>query len=93
MDVRIVKALQCTCVREHNRIRTAFKQSTRQRRIESEGISSIVRSAGLPGYTLDVVTVLGKHPAIGVEQLVSFVVWDQSASVAVRKSVEAPGSA
>ncbi|EMD38714.1 siderophore biosynthesis enzyme [Gelatoporia subvermispora B] len=57
-------------------------------RIESEGISSIVRSAGLPEHTLDVVTILGKHPAIGVEQLVSFIVWDQSTSVAVRKSTK-----
>ncbi|OCH93414.1 hypothetical protein OBBRIDRAFT_790288 [Obba rivulosa] len=55
-------------------------------RIESEGISSIARNAALPDYNLDVVTILGKHPTIGAEQLVSFVVWDQSTSIAVRKS-------
>ncbi|RPD66154.1 peptide synthetase [Lentinus tigrinus ALCF2SS1-7] len=54
-------------------------------RIESEGISSILRSAAAPAYTLDVITVLAKHPAIGVEQLVSFVAWDSSVPVSTRK--------
>ncbi|KAI0721073.1 peptide synthetase [Cerioporus squamosus] len=54
-------------------------------RIESEGISSILRSAAAPERTLDVMTILAKHPAIGVEQLVSFVAWDSSVPVSTRK--------
>ncbi|RDX56754.1 peptide synthetase [Lentinus brumalis] len=54
-------------------------------RIESEGISSILRSAAAPERTLDVMTILAKHPAIGVEQLVSFVAWDTSVPVSTRK--------
>ena len=54
-------------------------------RIESEGISSILRSAAAPAHTLDVITILAKHPAIGVEQLVSFVAWDPAVPVATRK--------
>ncbi|OBZ75800.1 Nonribosomal peptide synthetase 2 [Grifola frondosa] len=54
-------------------------------RIESEGISSILRNAALSSYTLDAMTILAKHPAIGLEQLVSFVAWDTSVPVSVRK--------
>lgn len=55
-------------------------------RIESEGISSIIRQA-IPtsGFSLDAFTILGKHPAIGTEQLVSFVTWDSSVPVSIRK--------
>lgn len=57
-------------------------------RIESEGISSIVRKAAPTSSTfmLDATTVLAKHPLIGAEQLVSFIAWDPSVSVATRKS-------
>ena len=54
-------------------------------RIESEGISSIIRNAAAPSRTLDVMTILAKHPAIGVDQLVSFIAWDASVPVATRK--------
>jgi len=56
-------------------------------RIESEGISAIIRK-GIPtgsGLTLDASTIIGKHPAIGSDQLVSFVTWE-SVPIAVRKS-------
>ncbi|KAF9013880.1 peptide synthetase [Cyathus striatus] len=57
-------------------------------RIESEGISAIVRKAALPSETfiLDATTVLAKHPAISSDQLVTFFTWDGSISVATRKS-------
>lgn len=57
-------------------------------RIESEGISAIVRKALPPNptFTLDAVTVLAKHPSIGAQQLVTFFAWDPSVSVLVRKS-------
>lgn len=57
-------------------------------RIESEGISAIVRKA-IPStdtITLDATTVLAKHPAINVDQLVSFFTWDNTISVSTRKS-------
>ncbi|KAH9901403.1 hypothetical protein C8Q73DRAFT_786775 [Cubamyces lactineus] len=54
-------------------------------RIESEGISSILRGAAAPEHTLDAMTILAKHPSIGIDQLVSFVAWDPSVPVAVRK--------
>ncbi|EJF65871.1 peptide synthetase [Dichomitus squalens LYAD-421 SS1] len=54
-------------------------------RIESEGISSIIRSAAAPSRTLDVMTILAKHPAIGVDQLASFIAWDTSVPVGIRK--------
>ena len=54
-------------------------------RIESEGISSILRNAAAPERTLDVITILAKHPSIGIDQLVSFIAWDTSVAVAVRK--------
>ncbi|KAI9064453.1 hypothetical protein FKP32DRAFT_1591881 [Trametes sanguinea] len=54
-------------------------------RIESEGISSILRNAAAPKYSADAITILAKHPAIGIDQLVSFVAWDPSVSVATRK--------
>ncbi|KAH9946102.1 uncharacterized protein BXZ73DRAFT_72945 [Epithele typhae] len=52
-------------------------------RIESEGISSIIRNAAAPARTLDVLTVLAKHPDIGVDQLVSFIAWDQAIPIAL----------
>ncbi|KAG6874203.1 hypothetical protein C0995_003749 [Termitomyces sp. Mi166 len=56
-------------------------------RIESEGISSIIRQAvQSPGFSLDASTILGKHPSIGAEQLVSFVTWDTSVPVSIRKT-------
>ncbi|KAI0336556.1 hypothetical protein GY45DRAFT_411925 [Cubamyces sp. BRFM 1775] len=54
-------------------------------RIESEGISSILRAAAAPEHALDAMTILAKHSAIGADQLVSFVAWDPSVPVAVRK--------
>lgn len=59
-------------------------------RIESEGISSIIRKASpsFSGFYLDATTVLAKHPSIGTEQLVSFVSWDTSIPVSIRKSTK-----
>ncbi|KAF9464762.1 peptide synthetase [Collybia nuda] len=59
-------------------------------RIESEGISSIIRKAAPASsiFALDASTVLAKHSLIGAEQLVSFVSWDPSVSVSIRKSVK-----
>ena len=54
-------------------------------RIESEGISAVVRraAADFPGLKtqLDASTVLAKHPVLQTDQLVSFVAWDTSVSV------------
>lgn len=57
-------------------------------RIESEGISAIVRKAIPPTDTvaLDATTVLAKHPAINVDQLVSFFTWNSNISISTRKS-------
>lgn len=57
-------------------------------RIESEGISAIVRKAVPPTstFTVDATTVLAKHPAINVDQLVSFFTWDGSVPILTRKS-------
>ncbi|KAI0362122.1 hypothetical protein OH77DRAFT_1416339 [Trametes cingulata] len=54
-------------------------------RIESEGISSILRNAAAPKHSLDVMTILAKHPAIGIDQLISFIAWDSTVPVATRK--------
>ena len=54
-------------------------------RIESEGISSIIRNAAPATHPLDVLTILAKHPAIGVDQLVSFIAWDASVAIGKRK--------
>ncbi len=54
-------------------------------RIESEGISSILRTAAAPKRSLDVMTILGMHPAIGADQLISFIAWDASVPVSARK--------
>lgn len=56
-------------------------------RIESEGISALVRKgvSVSPTAFLDAVTVLARHPQIGVDQLVSFVTWDPSPPISVRK--------
>ncbi len=57
-------------------------------RIESEGISAIVRSA-VPqseSLSLDVTTILAKHPVINIEQLVSIFSWDKAISISTRKS-------
>ncbi|KAF9564589.1 peptide synthetase [Agrocybe pediades] len=57
-------------------------------RIESEGISAIIRKAIPPSdaFVLDAATVLAKHPAINVDQLVSFFTWDNTVSISTRKS-------
>ncbi|KJA27343.1 hypothetical protein HYPSUDRAFT_63026 [Hypholoma sublateritium FD-334 SS-4] len=57
-------------------------------RIESEGISAIIRSAvpQCESLSLDVTTILAKHPVINVEQLVSVFSWDKSVSISTRKS-------
>ncbi|KAF5380902.1 hypothetical protein D9615_004009 [Tricholomella constricta] len=59
-------------------------------RIESEGISSVIRKATPTSsrFSLDAATVLAKHPSIGTEQLVSFITWDPSVTVSTRKSQE-----
>ncbi|CDO69498.1 hypothetical protein BN946_scf184785.g3 [Trametes cinnabarina] len=54
-------------------------------RIESEGISSILRNAAAPKYSVDAMTILAKHPSIGIDQLVSFVACDSSVPIATRK--------
>ncbi|KAI0748141.1 peptide synthetase [Daedaleopsis nitida] len=54
-------------------------------RIESEGISSFLRNAAAPAHTLDVMTILAKHPGIGIDQLVSFVAWDPLVPASTRK--------
>ncbi|KLO14184.1 AMP-binding-domain-containing protein [Schizopora paradoxa] len=61
-------------------------------RIEVEGISSIVRNAAMktPGLSsktkVDVYTILGRHPSIQSDQLVSFVTWTTGASISERRS-------
>ena len=55
-------------------------------RIESEGISSIIRRAAQPEANLEVVTILAKHPAIASDQLVSFFSWDTSIPISRRKT-------
>ncbi|KAJ3517178.1 hypothetical protein NLJ89_g674 [Agrocybe chaxingu] len=55
-------------------------------RIESEGISAIVRKAAPTNdLVLDVTTILAKHPAIGADQLVSLFSWE-SIPISIRKS-------
>jgi len=63
-------------------------------RIESEGISAIVRKAAPSenNFALEATTILAKHPAIGADQLVSLFSWDRNVTIAVRKSVR-PGIA
>lgn len=61
-------------------------------RIESEGVSAVIRKAvpappSNPNFSLDASTILAKHPSIGVEQLVSFIAWDTSVPVATRRTV------
>lgn len=56
-------------------------------RIESEGVSSIVRNSALPNLTLDAVTVLARHPGIGTDQIVTFIAWDSSVPISTRKSI------
>lgn len=57
-------------------------------RIESEGICAIIRKATsqTASFSLDVATILGKHPAINVEQLVSFFSWEKDVPVSSRTS-------
>lgn len=57
-------------------------------RIESEGISAIVRSAATRSseLVLDATTILAKHPSIGSDQLISFFTWDPTVPISVRKS-------
>ncbi|KAH0583804.1 hypothetical protein H2248_009404 [Termitomyces sp. 'cryptogamus'] len=56
-------------------------------RIESDGISSIIRQAVTSeSFFLDASTILGNHPSIRTEQIVSFVTWDLSVPVSVRKT-------
>lgn len=61
-------------------------------RIESEGISAVVRSA-VPSSTtfrLDAITLIAKHPALPSEQLVTFISWDPTVSISTRKSAVQP---
>lgn len=64
-------------------------------RIEAEGISTVVRQsvAPSPDLSLDAVTVIAKHPVIGVEQLVSFIAWDSRVTIQHRKSGVRPSLA
>ncbi|TFK42523.1 peptide synthetase [Crucibulum laeve] len=58
-------------------------------RIESEGVSAIIRKATTQlNLTLDATTVLAKHLSIGSDQLVSFFTWDSSVPVSTRKSIK-----
>ncbi|KAL4259866.1 Non-ribosomal peptide synthetase [Pleurotus pulmonarius] len=65
-------------------------------RIESEGISAIIRKAASPSarISLDAITILANHPKIGTDQLVSFIAWDPNITVSTRKaslpSISAP---
>ncbi len=65
-------------------------------RIESEGISAIIRKATSPSarVSLDAITILANHPKIGTDQLVSFIAWDPNITVSTRKaslpSISAP---
>ncbi|KAF6765264.1 hypothetical protein DFP72DRAFT_840166 [Ephemerocybe angulata] len=80
----LVRMLPDSTIEILGRIDTQIK--LRGVRIESEGISAIVRKALPPEeLTLDATTILAKHPSIGSDQLVSFVTWT-SVPIAVRKS-------
>lgn len=63
-------------------------------RIESEGVSSVIRKAaagfaGLASRTVpDVSTILSRHPQLKADQLVSFVALDSSKSIAHRRSAK-----
>ncbi|KAF9493084.1 hypothetical protein BDN71DRAFT_1591331 [Pleurotus eryngii] len=65
-------------------------------RIESEGISAIIRRAASPSarINLDAITILANHPKIGTDQLVSFIAWDPTITISTRKaslpSISAP---
>ncbi|EJD05778.1 uncharacterized protein FOMMEDRAFT_119062 [Fomitiporia mediterranea MF3/22] len=60
-------------------------------RIESEGVSSVIRKAatevpGMKSKTVpDVSTILSRHPQLKTDQLVSFIGLDSSKSVALRR--------
>lgn len=57
-------------------------------RIESEGISAIIRKAASPSarINLDAITILANHPKIGTDQLVSFIAWDPTITISTRKA-------
>ncbi len=61
-------------------------------RIEVEGISAVVRNAAMktPGLSskvkVDVYTILGRHPSIQSDQLVSFITGTTGASILERRS-------
>lgn len=57
-------------------------------RIESEGISAIIRKAYSPSarINLDAITILANHPKIGTDQLVSFIAWDPTITISTRKA-------
>ncbi|KAL0946575.1 hypothetical protein HGRIS_012777 [Hohenbuehelia grisea] len=57
-------------------------------RIESEGISAVVRSAVTltSRLSLDAITVLARHPTIGSDQIITFIAWDSTISISKRKS-------
>ncbi|KAL5529265.1 hypothetical protein ACEPAG_5250 [Sanghuangporus baumii] len=63
-------------------------------RIESEGVSSVIRNAAVrfPGLNVknapDVSTILARHPQLKTDQLVSFVGLDSSATIAHRRSTK-----
>lgn len=63
-------------------------------RIESEGISAVIRNAAksFPGLARktapDVSTVLTRHPTLQTDQLVSFIAWDPTVTIAVRRTAK-----
>ncbi|KAL5533182.1 hypothetical protein ACEPAF_4958 [Sanghuangporus sanghuang] len=63
-------------------------------RIESEGVSSVIRNAAVrfPGLHVknapDVSTILARHPQLKTDQLVSFIGLDSTATIAHRRSTK-----
>lgn len=63
-------------------------------RIESEGVSAVIRKAAVEFPSLqsksvpDVCTILARHPSIKSDQLVSFIAWDPNVSITTRRSVK-----
>ncbi|KAJ3550989.1 hypothetical protein NMY22_g88 [Coprinellus aureogranulatus] len=79
----LVRMLPDSTIEILGRIDTQIK--LRGVRIESEGVSAIVRKGAPPtiGVSLDATTILAKHPQIGNDQLVSFVTWNPSVPISL----------
>ncbi|KAF9483747.1 peptide synthetase [Pholiota conissans] len=82
----VVRMMPDSTIEIVGRIDTQIK--LRGVRIESEGISAIVRNAVPPSddFSLDVTTVLAKHPSINIDQLVSLFSWDKKTPISTRRS-------